>query len=117
MIFTRVELPLTKKHVELLLTGLVSLEGAIEAIHQPIPTEVDDVRKALQDYRNRLDNLSKETLSTKEVAQILGFSARRVHQLGRKNSIRIVRLGKKGRGRSTVYDAESVRQYTEKHSK
>jgi len=108
---------LTKEQVNLIISGLLALEGAMSALHQPIPPEVDELKKELLSQQNEPNSIGNYALSTKTVAQLLGYSTRRVNQLGASGYIRPLQLGSKGRGRTYYYDAESVRNYVENRNK
>ena len=111
------EMPrLTADDTLLLQRGLATLEAAMEAAEQPVPTRLNQLRKHLQ--RWPLDGMRRswpdsEVMSSYEVAEKLGVSPQRVHQLGKKQALDISQKGHPGRGGSTLYRTESVQRYSE----
>jgi len=102
---------LTEKSIQILASGLMSLEGALKALQQPLPEGLDELKEALSRQREVLALSSSAYLATQQVALLLNCSPRRVRQLGQQGYIKLVRQGGRGRGRSNVYDAASVYTY------
>jgi len=101
----------TPNQINLLLQGLRALEGALNAIEQPKPEQMDELKEILNNDLELTRLLENSTLSTKQVAKILHCSEKRVHQLAAKNEIQIVENGKKGRSYTTLFMAASIKNY------
>lgn len=102
---------LTDEKVDLLLSGLVSLEGALNALRQPVPSMLNELKKGLSETRLKPVEQLKNVLSTKEAAERLNCSVRHVRYLAKIGRIHLLVQGKVGRGRSSLYDARSVEAY------
>lgn len=105
---------LTEEGVQLLVSGLQSLEGALSALQQPLPEKLGELQQALFLQRQVLATSPDAPLTTNQAALIIGCSPRRVRQLGRQKRIKLVRQGGRGRGRSNLYDAASVYAYRDR---
>lgn len=101
----------SKEQVQILLQGLSVLEGALQAIDQPIPDPLRDLQGILKAELSSISALGNSTLSTEQVASVLGCSTKRVHQLAAKGMIKVIHRGKKGRGNSSLFGTESVRAF------
>jgi hypothetical protein len=106
---------LTADDTLLLQRGLATLEAAMEAAEQPVPTRLNQLRKHL--HRWPLDDRGRswpdsDVMSSPEVAKRLGVSPQQIHQLGKKGTLEIALAGHRGRGGSTLYRTESVRHYS-----
>lgn len=106
---------LTADDTLLLQRGLATLEAAMEAAEQPVPTRLSQLRNQLRRWPLDDDGRSwpdSDVMSSREVADMLGVSPQQVHQLGKKGTLEIAKLGHPGRGSSTLYSTESVRHYS-----
>lgn len=101
----------SKEQVQILLQGLSVLEGALQAIDQPIPDPLRDLQGKLNAELRSMTALGSSTLSTEQVATVLGCSIKRVHQMAANGLITVAHRGKKGRGYSSLFTAESVRAF------
>ena len=54
-----------------------------------------------------------DTMSAREVADLLNVTLQQVCQLGVKSRLDIVKKGQRGRGHSTLYTTASVKRYAE----
>jgi hypothetical protein len=106
---------LTEERVQLLVSGLQSLEGALNALQQPLPEGLGELKEVLFLQKQVLGSSSNAPLTTAHVSLLLGYSARRVRQLGQQEHIKLVRQGERGRGRSNLYDAASVYTYRDRN--
>lgn len=97
--------------INILIQGLHALEGALNAIEQPLPDQMLELKNILRNDLESQKALASITLTTKQAAQILHCSEKRVHQLASNNEIQIVENGKKGRSYSTQYTASSIKEY------
>jgi hypothetical protein len=101
---------LTEERVQLLFNGLVSLEGALSALQQPIPPTLGELKAALSQTETPPQPLGEE-ITAEEAAALLKRSSRRVRQLGREKLIDVAIHGNRGRGHSSKYKTESVLAY------
>jgi hypothetical protein len=106
---------LTEEGVQLLVSGLQSLEGALNALQQPLPKGLGELKQALFLQKQVLATSPDAPLTTNQVSLIIGRSPRRVRQLGRQRQIKLVRQGGRGRSHSNLYDAVSVYAYRDKN--
>lgn len=106
---------LTEARIEILVSGLASLEGALRAIQQPLPVGLSELRAELHRQKEALALAAGHDLTTKAVAVLLNCSPSRVHQLGKQNLIRLVCRGGRGRGHSNLYDGPSVCRYLDQN--
>lgn len=102
---------LTEERVRLLVSGLQSLEGALNALQQPLPEGLGKLKQVLFLQRDILASSPVIHLTTAQVSLLLGCSTRRVRQLGRQGHIKLLQQGRRGRGRSNLYGAASVYEY------
>jgi hypothetical protein len=102
---------LTEEKIQILLSGLASLEAALKALQQPVPRSLEELQRTLSLQLKPAQEPFKDRLSTREAALMLGCSPRRVRQLGREGRIKLIRQGHQGRGRSSAYDTETVLAY------
>ncbi len=102
---------LTEEKIQILISGLASLEAALNALQQPVPRSLEELQRTLSLQLKPVQESFKDHLSTREVALILGCSHRRVRQLGQEGRIKLVRQGHRGRGHSSAYDTETVVAY------
>lgn len=102
---------LTDEKVDLLLSGLISLEGALNALKQPVPPALSELKNGLIGTRQKPVEKHKPTISTKEAAELLKCSARHVRYLAKAGRIHLLVQGTVGRGRSSLYDAQTVEAY------
>jgi len=102
---------LTEEKIQILISGLASLEAALNALQQPVPRSLEELQRTLSVQLKPAQEPFKDRLSTKEVALFLGCSPRRVRQLGQEGRIKLIRQGHRGRGRSSAYDTETVLAY------
>jgi hypothetical protein len=98
-----------------LLHGLSSLEGALKAIKQNPPEAIFELRKLLNQEANSLPKEDPNSLTTKQVAEILGRSTRTVIELGKSGAIKLISKGGRGRGFENTYEAASVRRFQRQH--
>jgi len=103
---------LSIEQVELLLKGLDSLEGAMLALDKNIPIDFYIIKKSLYSEKQRLlINREKKGMSTSDVAETIGCSRRYVLLLAEKGKIRQISSGEKGRGRTGLFDSQSIESY------
>lgn len=108
---------LSKEQIDLLISGLVSLEGALGALSLALPdNNIEELKMLLAQNAELLDKLQQEKMTTGEVAQALECSERYVLKLGDGKQIRLASKNR-GRGCSNLYYAESVRNFLEVHGK
>lgn len=105
---------LNEDTLNILASGLVSLEGALNALQQPVPPTLVELKTALALELQLKAKTLPERLDTAQVAQLLNCTRRRVRQLGKEGEIGITRSGRPGRGGSTVFSAQSVWDYLER---
>jgi|GEM_PF-1742285 len=98
-----------------LLLALQSLEGALAAVQQPPPRVLGELKDELSEVSGLAADhkRSDPALTTGQAAEVLGCSARNVRLLANRGTIRLLRAGNRGRGNTSILDAESVRQYAE----
>ncbi len=101
----------TVDQMNLLISGLVSLEGSLAALKQPIPKTLGDLKAGLTGARQSQVIHPKSALTTKEVADLLKCSVRHVRHLATIGRIHLLEHGEVGRGRSNMYEAQSVSAY------
>ena len=101
----------TVDQVDVLLSGLISLEGAFIAVKQPVPKIIGELRIGLTEAMQGITVMPKRELTTKEAAEQLRCSVRHVRHLGKQGRISLVMHGDVGRGRSSIYVAQSVEAY------
>ena len=99
------------EQIFVLLQGLNALEGALKAIEQPLPNQLHELKGKLRAELDSFSDNESTTLTTEKVARILRISGKRVHQLASKGSLKIAQCGRKGRGYSTLYFMDSVKEY------
>ena len=106
---------LTVEDVQLLQQGLTALQAALGVTHQPIPSRLDRLRQQLQYWEGNKDEgwPDSETMSAREVASCLDMTLQQVCKLGAQNRLVVAKKGHRGRGHSTFYTTESVKQYAE----
>jgi hypothetical protein len=107
---------LTEEKIQILISGLASLEAALNALQQPVPRSLEELQRTLSLQLKPAQEPFRDRLSTREVALLLGCSPRRVRQLGQEGRIKLVRQGHRGRGRSSAYDTETVLAYARETS-
>jgi excisionase family DNA binding protein len=100
----------TPSQIDLLRSGLVLLENTLEAVKQPVPSDIPTLKSALSRQARVLVSRPKETLTTDEVAEMLRCTSRHVSYLAAQQKIRLVQPGKRGRGNTARYDAKSVKK-------
>ncbi len=94
-----------------LLLALQSLEGALAAVQQPSPRVLGELKDELAEASGHADyTRSDHALTTGQAAKVLGCSSRNVRLLAGRGAIRLLRAGNRGRGNTSYFDAESVRQ-------
>ncbi len=103
----------TTEDVQFLRQGLAALQAVLDLAHQPVPSRLEYLRRQLQLWENMgSENWpQKETMSAREVADLLNVTLQQVCQLGRKKRLDVAKKGRRGRGYSTLYTTESVRRY------
>jgi len=99
-----------------LLQGLSALEGALTAIEQPLPDQLQKLKGTLRAELDTHSLAESIMLTTEQAARRLGCSGKRIHQLASKGVLKIAQAGKKGRGYSTLYFKYSVKEYAIKKS-
>lgn len=104
----------TIEQLRILFQGLVTLEGAIKAIDLPVPEQIVNLKGKLRGELQSISELNAPTVTTDQVARFLGCSGKRIHQLASEGAIKIAQIGKKGRGNTTFYFTESVKEYASK---
>jgi len=102
---------LTERRVQLLVSGLQSLEGALSALQQPLPEGLGELKQVLFLQQQVLASSPDAPLTTNQASLLLDCSPRRVRQLGQQEQIKLVRQGGRGRGHSNLYNAASVYAY------
>jgi hypothetical protein len=103
---------LTEERIQLLVSGLVSLEGALGALRQPIPPILGELKVALSQTEAPQQPFGEE-ITAEEAAALLKRSPRRVRQLGQERRIELAKQGERGRGHFNTYKTESVLAYRE----
>ena len=101
----------TVAQIKTLLNGLTSLEGALNALREPLPEGTVELRSLLLNQERMLSQTHAEVLTTQEVAALFDCSLRRVRQMGLAKEIQLVKQGRRGRGFSNLYDAKSVKVF------
>lgn len=100
--------------VQLLVSGLQSLEGALNALQQPLPEGLGELKEILFLQKQLLAKSPAAPLTTDQASLVIGCSSRRVRQLGEQGHIKLVRRGRRGRGHANLYDAASVYTYLDR---
>jgi hypothetical protein len=111
----------SRGQVEILIGGLTSLEGALKALQEPIPSDLPELKAHLASYLVTISQSLANPMTTSEVATFLACSRRRVLQLGEQGRIKLVRRGHRGRSprgssNESLYDRESVISYASESS-
>jgi len=107
----------SEEQIFMLLQGLTALEGALQAISQPLPGQLHELKGKLRAELSTLERDESETLTTEQVAEILQCTGKRVHQLASSGAIKVAQVGKRGRGYSSLFYRDSVREYMTKRSR
>ena len=107
----------TTDQMDLLISGLISLEGSLTALNQPIPKTLGDLKSGLAGARQKQPDNPKNTITTKEAAELLKCSDRHVRHLATIGRINLLERGEVGRGRTNMYDAKSVSAYAVERQK
>jgi excisionase family DNA binding protein len=102
---------LSAEEAHLLLSGLISLEGSIAALRQPVPPVLANLKVRLEQAIDRPEEKTQRALTTQDVARQLNCSVRHVRQLAKQGRIRLLKQGTIGRGRSSLFDPQSVEAY------
>jgi hypothetical protein len=102
------------RQLQILLQGLLTLEGALKAIEQPLPDQMNELKEILNTDLESFSTLENITLTTVQVARILHCTIKRVQQLASEGEIKVAEVGKKGRSYSSHYFANSVKEYAVK---
>lgn len=108
-------LEFTAEDVQLLQKGLTALRAVLSVAHQPIPSRLEHLHHQLQRWESA-DGESwpqHDTMSAREVADLLNVTLQQVCQLGGKSRLDVAKKGRRGRGHSTLYTTESVKRYAE----
>ncbi len=103
----------TAEDVQVLQQGLTALQAVLDVAHQPIPSRLEHLRRQLQHWEGAGSESwpQHDTMSAREVADLLNVTLQQVCQLGGKNHLDVAKKGRRGRGHSTLYTTESVRRY------
>lgn len=103
----------TTEDVQFLQQGLTALQAVLDVAQQPIPSRLERLRRQLQHWDGTSSENwpQHETMSSREVADLLNVTLQQVCQLGGKNRLDVAKKGRRGRGHSTLYTTESVRRY------
>lgn len=107
----------TADQMDLIISGLISLEGSLTALNHPVPKTLGDLKSGLTRAREKKSETQKSVLTTKEAAEILRCSIRHVRHLAKIGRIIMLEHGNAGRGRSNLYEASSVTAYAKERRK
>jgi excisionase family DNA binding protein len=104
---------LRKENLTTLRSGLIALEGSLAALNVPAPANIKDLKSLLTEQIAVLDATEDESMTTREVAQLLNCTNRNVLKLGKKGKIKLIKRGSRKRGDSNLYSSASVLEYLE----